>query len=75
MALRVAADTHKLPVAMVSANRAKQVVAGYSRADKKRVRNCIRGRYPHLASRSFNEHIYDAYAIALTYIHEPDRKH
>lgn len=70
MALRVAAKANKRYVTMVSANRAKSVVAGYSRADKKRVRNCIRERYPHLISAGWNEHIYDAYAIGLTYIHE-----
>jgi Holliday junction resolvasome RuvABC endonuclease subunit len=71
--LRLAAKACGRPLSMVSANRAKLLVAGYSRADKKRVRNAIRERFPHLRMR-MNEHMLDAYAIGLTYIQEPTGK-
>jgi Holliday junction resolvasome RuvABC endonuclease subunit len=70
-ALRRACHERNRHYTMISSNRAKSVVAGYSKANKARVRNCIRERFPHLKDLRLNEHEYDAYAIALTFIHDP----
>lgn len=74
LSLRLAARSVGIPYKMISANRAKLVVTGFSRADKKRVRRTILERYPHLTSMRMNEHVLDAYALALTHIHEPTGK-